>query len=395
MSAPTFGCARIFWNSSGVSGPGLGKNVLGHRELADVVQQRRGLHALNLVLLHAERARDRRRIELHAPDVRLRGLVLGVDGQRQRFDRRKVQVRHLAHVTLLVVYSTEIDLVGAVGQVERRNRQHGEPVGVSEHHPDGEGRNERADEIARRTPEEVLVPDLEDRLPGRQRNRRGDRKGIDDEVGRRGADQRLRDVRPVERAGHAAEQCVDPSGRLHRQDQARHAEQGAVRGIPFLDAERALAVGARRRHHHRLVRPEEQQRGEVDRVRHRHGRAVARDGQVHLEDRGDRREREQQQEQPRRRQRLHGKAHDEQARTEQDDCADIQPRRERQASHRKDSQGALLVMFFVVFFPCRAAAGVPDDRAVSPIPPCLPEPPSEQPRRPPRSRSSRSPPSRS
>ena len=375
--------------------PRLGKNVLGHRELADVVQQRRGLHALNLVLLHAERARDRGRIELHAPDVGLRGLVLGVDGQRQRFDRRQVQVGHFPHVTLLVVYPTEIDLVGAVGQIERRNRQHGQPVRVSEHHPDGEGCDERTDEIARRTPEEVLVPDLEDRLAGGERDRRGDREGIDDEVGRRGADQRLRDARPVERARHAAEQCVDSPGSLHGEDQARHAEERAIRGIPFLDTERALAVGAGRRHHHRFVRPEEQQRGEVDRVRHRHGRAVACDRQVHLEDRGNRREREQQQEQPRRRQRLHGKTHDEEARTEQDDCADIQPRRERQASHRKNSQGALLVMFLVVFFPCRAAAAAPDDPAVSPIPPSLPEPPSAPPPRPPRSRSSRSPPNRS
>ena len=74
---------------------GLRQDVLGHRELADVVQQRRGLDALDLVLRHAERARQPGGVHLHAADVALRGLILGVDGQRQRLDRRQMQVRHL------------------------------------------------------------------------------------------------------------------------------------------------------------------------------------------------------------------------------------------------------------------------------------------------------------
>ena len=149
----------------------LRQDVLGHRELADVVQQRRGLHALDLVLGHAERARDRGRVELHAADVRLRGLILGVDGQRQRFDRREVQIRHLANVTLLVVDAAEIDLVGAVGEVERRRQQHREPVRMIEDHPRRQRGDAGADEVARRAPEEVLVPDLQDRLPRRERDR--------------------------------------------------------------------------------------------------------------------------------------------------------------------------------------------------------------------------------
>ena len=106
----------------------LREDVLGHGELADVVQQRRRLHALDLVLRHAERARERRRVELHAADVRLRGLILRVDRERQRFDRRQVQVRHLAHVPLLVVDAAQVDLVGAIGQVERRGRERRQPV---------------------------------------------------------------------------------------------------------------------------------------------------------------------------------------------------------------------------------------------------------------------------
>ena len=99
---------------------GLRQDVLRHGELADVVQQRRGLDALDLGVGHAEAARDAGRIDLHAADVRLRGLILRVDRERERFDRREVQVGHLLDVTALVVDAAEVDLVGAIGQVERR-----------------------------------------------------------------------------------------------------------------------------------------------------------------------------------------------------------------------------------------------------------------------------------
>ena len=44
---------------------------------------------------HPERARETGRVHLHAADVALRGLILGVDRERERFDRRQVQVGHL------------------------------------------------------------------------------------------------------------------------------------------------------------------------------------------------------------------------------------------------------------------------------------------------------------
>ena len=106
----------------------LREDVLGHRELADVVQQGGRLDALDFVLRHAHRARDRRRVELDAPDVRLRRLILRVDRERQRFDRRQVQVRHLPHVTLLVFDAPEVDLVRAIGQEQRGSRQRREPL---------------------------------------------------------------------------------------------------------------------------------------------------------------------------------------------------------------------------------------------------------------------------
>ena len=108
--------------------PRLREDVLGHGELADVVQQRCRLDALDVVVRHPERPRHRGGVELHAADVRLRGLILGVDGERQRLDRREMQIGHLAHVALLVLDAPEVDLVGAIRQVERRGRERRDPL---------------------------------------------------------------------------------------------------------------------------------------------------------------------------------------------------------------------------------------------------------------------------
>ena len=97
--------------------------MLRHGELADVVQQRRGLDALDLGLRHAEGARQPGGVDLDAPDVALRGLILGVDRQRQRFNRRQVQIRNLRDVPLLILNPAHVDLIGPVGQIERRRRE--------------------------------------------------------------------------------------------------------------------------------------------------------------------------------------------------------------------------------------------------------------------------------
>ena len=120
--------------------PGLRQDVLGHRELADVVEQRRRLHALDSAVATGRPLRQAGRIQLHAADVRLRRLILRVDRARQRFDRRQVQIRGLLHVPLLVLDAAHVDLVGAVGQIERRERQRREPVAGVRDEPDRERR---------------------------------------------------------------------------------------------------------------------------------------------------------------------------------------------------------------------------------------------------------------
>ena len=191
---------------------GLRQDVLGHRELADVVQQRRGLDALDVCGRNGHRLRERGRVELHAADVRLRRLVLRVDRARERFDRREVQVGGLLHVPLLVLDPPHVDLVGAVGEVDRREGERRDPVARVRDQPCGERGAAGADEVARRAPEEVRLPDGKIALARRERDRRRNQAGVEQEVHRRRADQRSRDLR--ERAGRAvvAEQPQGEAG---------------------------------------------------------------------------------------------------------------------------------------------------------------------------------------
>ena len=335
MSAPTFGWARIFWNSSGVSGPGFERMCSGHGELADVVQQRRGLHALDLVLAHPEAAGQGSSVELHAADVQLRGLVLRVDRERQRFDGRQVQVRHLLRMPALVVDAPEIDLVAVIREPNPRQRERGERHPLRRQHRDraDAGCHQGADIVTRRAPQEVLVPHLEQRLLHRQRDRRRDREGVEDEIGRGRAEQRRGNRDRGDGPGLAAEPVEHEARRLHGDDQARHAEQGAMDRVALLDAERALAERAGRRHDHRFVGPEEQQRRKVDRVRHRHRRGAPRQRQIHLEDRRDRREQQQAEEQPEAPDEARREEHRQHDGADADDGADVDPRGQGQRLH--------------------------------------------------------------
>ena len=67
---------------------------------------------------HPQRPRQAGGVDLDAADVALRRLILGVDGQRQRLDRREVQIRNLLDVALLILDASQVDLVGAVDEVD-------------------------------------------------------------------------------------------------------------------------------------------------------------------------------------------------------------------------------------------------------------------------------------
>ena len=110
-------------------------------------------------------------------------------------------------VAALVFNPSEIHLVSAIGQNQRRGAQHAQPHARRHQGSRGEGGGARTHEIARRAPQEILIPDGDERLPRRERYGNGNETGIEDEVGRGRRDQRPRDPGPVlrERAGHAAQ----------------------------------------------------------------------------------------------------------------------------------------------------------------------------------------------
>ncbi len=268
----------------------LRQDVLGHRELSDVVQQRGRPHALHVAGRHAHGLGEPGREDLHAADVRRRGLVLGVDRQRERLDRREMQIRHLADPALLGIHAIEVQAVGAVNQVERHDQQPDRPgIAVRQQRHAGR-RRAGADDEAQRAPDDVIVPDLAKRLAALEADGRRDQQRVEHEIAQRrrhrrrleaAARRRLHPERP-------AEQHVNVARGECRDDQRRHAEHRAVQRIASLAAGRALHPGARRRDHHRRVRPEQQQRRELERERQRHRRAVVRERQVDLEHGGDR-----------------------------------------------------------------------------------------------------------
>ena len=120
----------------------------------------------------------------------------------------------------------------------------------------------------------------------------------------------------------SAEPFVDLAGCLDGQRQARHVEDRAIAGIPRLRIERRLAPAADGADDHRGVRPSENDRRDVDDVRHRHGGA-ARDREVHFESRGERREQDEEDERKDRRKRRARQEQDQRQRPGDDHHPDV------------------------------------------------------------------------
>ena len=76
--------------------------MLGHRQLADVVQQRRRLDRLRVEFGEVEVARQRRGVVLHALDVRGCRRVLGLNRARQHLGALAMELRPLRDAPLFV-----------------------------------------------------------------------------------------------------------------------------------------------------------------------------------------------------------------------------------------------------------------------------------------------------
>ena len=164
---------------------GLRQDVLGHGHVADVVQQRRGPDALHLFVGQPGGLGQDAGIVLNLPDVFGRAAGARFDRERERLDRRELDVHRPARLVLLLAQPGHDGVIAAEHEVER-HRQHGQPAEPAARRRRGGDRGERrAGQVAGRAPHEVALPDAHDRLARREGDRAGDERRVDEEVERR------------------------------------------------------------------------------------------------------------------------------------------------------------------------------------------------------------------
>ena len=74
---------------------GLGDDVFRNGKLSDVMQDGGGSQGFHLRAANAHLLTERRRINLHALQVVMGGGILGLDSERHRLNRPKMQICHL------------------------------------------------------------------------------------------------------------------------------------------------------------------------------------------------------------------------------------------------------------------------------------------------------------
>ena len=82
--------------------------MLGHGQLANVMQERGRMQSFHLARRHAQFFGYLNGINSHSLQVVVRGVVFGFDGQRQRFDGAQVQSGHFFDVALFVLKFSQI-----------------------------------------------------------------------------------------------------------------------------------------------------------------------------------------------------------------------------------------------------------------------------------------------
>jgi hypothetical protein len=105
---------------------GFGNNGFRNRQLSDVVEQRRRPQCVQLRFGKAQVLSDFERVELNALQVIVRGVILGVDGERQRLDSSEVQRIHFHDVFVFLLNPDGMRAIGSVNQVDQRQTDDGD-----------------------------------------------------------------------------------------------------------------------------------------------------------------------------------------------------------------------------------------------------------------------------
>ena len=172
--------------------PRLRENVLGHGELANVVEHRGGANGVQMVRVQAKLLGNLDRVDLHSPQMIVSGVILRFDCQGKRFDGAQVKRGNFLGVLLLrlgvLLLRFKAVQVGPVGAVDQINDGEGEKTELPADQPvDGAHptSDQRTEQIIREGPQIAFLPDMDGVASLRHRDDAGNGEGIEGEVGRR------------------------------------------------------------------------------------------------------------------------------------------------------------------------------------------------------------------
>ena len=103
--------------------PGLGDDVLRDGQLADVVKNRSRTKRFELGRRQAHFLSNGHGIDLHAPQVLMRAVILGLDCERQCFNRPQMESSHALGVIAFGLQPGQIKAVRTEDQIHNRKNQ--------------------------------------------------------------------------------------------------------------------------------------------------------------------------------------------------------------------------------------------------------------------------------
>ena len=197
-------------------------DVLGNRELANVVQQRGGAQGFDFVFRQAQFFGDFDSEHTHTLEMFMRRMILSLDRERQALDGAQVERGHILGVLFfdldLFLFRRQlgqIEVIGAVDPIdERQNKERRLPSHLFAEEADREN-DGRAHHVEGERPEMAFGPDLMRRLVFRDRNDDGHWNRIRQEKDQRGDDQK----RKRSGAEHALQRMI---GEIREDDGIRH-----------------------------------------------------------------------------------------------------------------------------------------------------------------------------
>src|ERR1700674_1943398 len=161
----------------------LGENVLGDRELTNVVQHRGRANGMQHSVVQPQVLGNLNRINLHAAQMIVGGVILCFNREGECFDSSQMQGRNLLGVLLLRIQTAEVSLVRAVDPInDRENEKRDLPAKQPVDKTDTTS-NQRTQQIIREGPQIAFLPDVDWIAALGHGDDAGDGDGIEGEVG--------------------------------------------------------------------------------------------------------------------------------------------------------------------------------------------------------------------